>query len=101
FCVGDFRADVANDHFNGLRNVVRGVAVAVVGANHQHDDLGMDAVQLTVFDAPEDVLRAVATDAEVGGVARRVVFVPNRPAFAAPVVSDGIALEQNVNAASF
>ena len=51
--------------------------------------------------APEDVLGAVATDAEIGGVARGVILVPDVRAAVAPEVGDGIAHEQNVNAALF
>src|SRR5206468_1158135 len=43
------------------------VGLDVVGAEQEHDDLGGDAVELAVGDAPEDVLGAVAADAEVGG----------------------------------
>ena len=59
----------------------------------------MDAVQFAVVHAPKDVLGAVAADAEVGGVARRVILVPDIRAAVAPEVGDGIAHEQNVNAA--
>ena len=54
-----------------------------------------------MVNAPEDVLRAVTADAEIGGVARRVKFGPDLRAAIAPEVGDGIAQEQQINAAFF
>ena len=46
--------------------------------------LGVDAVDLAVVDPPEDVLGAVAADAEVGGVPRGVVPLPRGVARPSP-----------------
>lgn len=54
-----------------------------------------------MVNAPDDVLGAVAADAKVGGVKRRVVFVPDIRAVIAPEISDGIAEKQKVNATFF
>ena len=53
------------------------MAARVVGADHQHHDLGADAVQLPVFDPPQHVLRGVAADAEVGRVILSVELLPD------------------------
>ena len=47
------------------------------------------------------MLGAVAADAKIGGMARRVILVPHVRAAIAPEIRDGIAHEQNVNAALF
>ena len=48
--------------------VVAGLPADVVGAGQDHDDLRVDAVELAVLQAPEDVLRPVGAPAEVAGV---------------------------------
>ena len=74
-------------------------AAEIVGADHQHGQLGLDAVEFAVLQAPEDVLRLIAADAEVGGFERTVVLFPNLLAAAAPAVGDRVAEEQQVDAA--
>jgi hypothetical protein len=49
--------------------------------------------------APKQVLRAVATDAEIGCVTRCVIRVPDVRTAVSPKVRDGIAKKQNVSAA--
>ena len=68
----------AGDGFgNGVsRSFLVALLAGVVRGNHQHHHLGLDAVELTVVHAPEDVLGAVAADAKIGGMARRVILVP-------------------------
>ena len=43
-------------------------SLSVVGADHEDDDLGLDALELAVLDPPQDVLGPVAADAEVGRI---------------------------------
>src|SRR5947209_6070210 len=62
---------------HGVGHLLRRVGAEVVGADHQDGDLGLDPVELAVGDPPEDVLGAVAPDAEVGRVARGVVALPD------------------------
>ena len=68
--LGELLAERLDDRLDAVGDLVGGVGADVVGADHQHDDLGVDPVDLAVLEPPEDVLGAVAADAEVGGVAR-------------------------------
>lgn len=54
------RAGRLEDLRDALGDLVGVVATGVVRADHEDDDLRLDAVHLTVLDAPEHVLRAVA-----------------------------------------
>ena len=74
---GQLLAERRDDGLDALGDLVGGVGAGVVGADHQDDDLGADAVELAVLDPPEDVLGAVAADAEVGRVAGAVVPLPD------------------------
>ena len=58
----------------------------VVGADHQDRDPGMNPVDLTVLDSPEDMLRAVAADPEIGRVTGPVEPLPQLNDFCHPWV---------------
>ena len=51
---------------------------------------------MSALESPEDVLRAVAADAEVQALAPAIIFFPNRLAAAFPTLRDGIADERDV-----
>ncbi len=89
--------DFLHDRRDALGDLRSRVGTGVVGADHQHDRLGLDAVEVAVLHAPEDMLRAVAADAEVGGLQRRVAFGPDGFARAAPALGDGIAKENDID----
>jgi len=82
-------------------DLVVGVAAEVVGADHHDEDLGLHAVELAIFQAPQDVLGAVAADAEVFGVPARELFLPDLLAAAMPAVSDRIPDEIKIDATFF
>src|SRR5207237_7362651 len=75
----------------------------VVRAGENDDDLRVDAIELSVLDAPEYVLDAVAPPAEVGGVPAEEVRVPVREILrivrCAPAPRDRVALEVQVDGA--
>ncbi len=56
--------------------VLTRVASGVIGADHEHDGFGAYPIQFAVGDSPEDVLGAIAADAEVGWLPSGEVFVP-------------------------
>jgi hypothetical protein len=89
----DFRRGIARFAVVFIARIVR--------TDEQHNDFWFDALEFAVFDAPERVLGAVVADAELGGVTRRVIFVPDiQPALVPkPAGGDGIAEKQQVNAA--
>ena len=60
----------------GDLRLVRRLAAEVVRAGEDHDDLGVDAVEFAVGETPEDVLNAVGTPAEVGGVPAEEILFP-------------------------
>ena len=90
---------------NFLGGVV--VAIAIVGADHEHHDLGLNPIEFATLHAPQDVLRSIPADAEVGGLQWFKFLGKNLitacllaiMAFAAPGIGDGIAQEQYVNPA--
>src|SRR6185437_3336574 len=75
----------------------------VVGPRHQHDHLGIDAIELTLGQTPENVLSRVATPAEITGIpAEKVLFPVGEQSLvagigSAPTARDGIAFEINTN----
>jgi hypothetical protein len=71
FCVRLTRADLLDNGGDALKDFGLGIVlvVRIVGANHDDGDLGLDAVELALFKPPEDVLGAVAADAEVDDLA--------------------------------
>ena len=72
------------------------LVAGVVRADHEHDGLRLQAVEVAVVEAPEDVLGAVAADAEVGGLEGRPGLVPHGLAFAFPSMGDGVAQEDEL-----
>ena len=62
---------------------------AVIGADHEDDDLRLDAFEFTVLDAPEHMLGAVATDAEVSGLILGILFF-EEGLLAVPASGDGV-----------
>ncbi len=89
---GDFRA---------------GGAAGIIGADHEHDGLGLVALALTVLQAPEDALGGVARDAEIGDLHIAEILIQDtlaarialRIGFHIPQVGDGIAVEEDVEIA--
>ncbi len=67
----------------------------VIRADHEHDHLGLDAVELAVLDSPEDVLGPVAADAEIGRVPGPVEPLPDLVII--PPLGDRIAEEEQVD----
>ena len=92
------RADLLHDGGDAFEDVGLGVVVfvGIVGADHDDGGLGLDAIELAMFKAPEDVLDAVAADAEVDDFALAVKFLPHVRAPAFPALRDGVADEFDV-----
>ena len=80
---------------NDTRGDRGGSVAGVVGADHQHDDLGLDAVEFAVVDAPEHVLRLVTTDAEVRCVELGVAFLPHSRSRTVPARGDRVTDEEH------
>ena len=84
-----------NQNLDALGNLIGAVLVGIVGANHQHDDFRIDAVDLTFAETPQDVLYLVSLNAEISRVGL-VALVPNCCACPLPSVRDGIAVEDDI-----
>jgi hypothetical protein len=76
-----------------------GVAAGVVGANHQHRGLRLDAVDIAMIEPPQHMLRAIAADAEVHGIPLGVKLFPHLLALSFPTLRDRIADQQQVDVA--
>jgi hypothetical protein len=78
-------------------------AADVVRPGQQHDHLGMDAVQLALLEAPQDVLCLVGAPPEIGRVPAEEVLRPvceqRRIVCRAPPTCNRVALEVHVDAA--
>ena len=90
FASGNFSRSFSDDHLDALGDFARR-AGAVVRADHQHGQLGRDAVDVAVVETPEDVFDAVAAEAQVHGVAFRIILAPDLLAAAFPAVGDRVA----------
>jgi hypothetical protein len=95
--LGQPPAQLLDDRRDASGNLVGRVGPGVVGADHQDRDLGMNSVDLTVLDAPEDMLRAVAADPEIGRVAGPVEPLPHL--IIVPSLGDRVAQEEEVDVA--
>ena len=79
FCVRAVLVDFADDGFDtlggfgGFLEFVSGV----VSADHDDGNFGVGRGELPVVESPEDVLGAVAREADVECIARGVIFSPN------------------------
>ena len=98
---GKFRAELVHDSANPLHNLLRGVvfAVRIVGTDHHHGRLGLQTIEVAVVETPEDVLSAIAADAQIDGVAVGVVFGPSLLAFPFPSLGDGVANKDQLSLA--
>jgi hypothetical protein len=67
----------------------------VVDADEKDGGFGFQAIEVAVVQAPEDMLGVVAADAEVEGMAGRVIFRPDLFAIALPALSDGVSDEDD------
>ena len=88
-----------DDRRDALGDLLGRGRAGVVRADHQHDDLRLDAVELAVLDTPEDVLGPVAADAEVGRVPGPVEPLPD--VIIIPPLRDRIAEEEQVDRPPF
>src|SRR5205085_2994625 len=73
--------------------------IQVDGAHENDHDLGAGGRQLTVLNAPADVLRAIAADAEIDGAQRLEVPGPDVAPGVAPVIGDRITEEDDFESA--
>ena len=99
FGLGGAFLDFFDDGGDAFDDLAGGVvfAVGIVGADHDDGDFGFDAFEVSVLQAPEDVLGAVTTDAEVHGFAIGVMFFPDFFGSAAfPALGDGVADENEL-----
>ena len=89
--------DRVDDVLNARGNLFDRVLAdaAVVRADHEDDDLRLDAFEFAVLDAPQDVLGAVATDAEVSGLILSIFFF-EEGLLAVPAGGDGVAKEHDL-----
>ena len=88
---------------NGAVEFLLGPALVarVVGADHEHDEPGLESVEIPVLKPPEHVLGAVAANAKVCGMERGPVFLPDLPSLALPAVGDGVSEEDELGLAPF
>ena len=97
--VWEFGVELVEDGFDacgGVGGWFFGFAVTgVIGADHEDDEFGFEAVEVAVVETPEDVFGAVAADAEVGGFVVGPCF-PCGFACAVPALGDGVAEEDEL-----
>jgi hypothetical protein len=74
---------------------------AVVYTDQKNHQKGVYMLKIAIPDAPEYVLGEVASDTEIGGVARCVVSGPNLPANGFPEMGHRITDEDDVDAVAW
>src|SRR5688572_25512860 len=96
---GKFGAQFLDDGADAVSDLFGGVvfAVGIVRSDHQDGGFGAEAFEIPVIQAPEDMLGAVATDAEVDRVVFGETFRPNFFAVIFPTVRDRIANENELS----
>jgi hypothetical protein len=75
--------DSLRDHFGGLISVSN-----VVRANQHHDDFRLNIDDLTLINAPQNVLRAIRTNPKVCGFVTRELGLENRLTRTLPTLGD-------------
>ncbi len=80
--------------FNPSRQMSGIISPHIVSANQQHHDLRIDAIDLSLAQAPKQVLGAISLDTEVG----RTVSIagPHFLPGILPAVGDGITVEDDI-----
>src|SRR5207247_4686266 len=105
---GRLSAACVQNRFDPARDIVdrrggRRYAPNVVRAGEHDDDLRVDAVELTVLEPPQDVLRLVGAPSEIGSVPAEEILRPVREELrivgGAPAPRDRVADKINVDAA--
>ena len=73
----------------------------IVGADHQHDGLRLESLAFAILQAPENSLRRVAGDGEVGRLNIAEILVENRLVGVSlhPPVGDRVAVKQEIDMA--
>ena len=72
--LGNLLAEFLHEGHDSVGDLLRRVAVDGIIVADQHDNgLGMDAVEISVFDSPEHMLSAVGVHSEIGGLALPVI----------------------------
>ena len=98
FGLRQFFTEFAHDGRHPVGDLVHGVvfAVGIVRPDHDHGGPGFEAIEIAVVEPPKHVLRAVAADAEVDRIARRVKIRPHLLPFAFPTLRDRVADKNNL-----
>ena len=99
FRVGQLLPQLVHDGLHTRGGFLRQAAVGIARSGHHHGQLGRDAINVAMIQPPENVLRAIAADAQVDGVAFAVELLPHRLACSFPALRDRIADEDQVDVA--
>jgi hypothetical protein len=110
--VGRLRPHEGDDGLQALRDILdRGIDIRrhaapdIISAGEQNDHFGVEAVEFTVLQAPEDVLDPICTPAEIGSVPAEEVGLPVleqlRIIRGTPSARDRVAFEVDIDAALF
>ena len=99
--LGQLGAELVDNRRHAVDHLLGGAAAVarVVRADHDHGGLGADVFDVAVVESPQHVLRAVAADAEIHGVALGVMLRPDGFAAAFPSMRDRVANKDQVDVA--
>ena len=90
---------LADDLTDPVGDILRGTGVLhVIGADHQEDDLRVQALGLPVGEPPEEILGGIAGDAEIEWVIMGECGGPDLDAGSLPEIGDGIPVKDDVDA---
>ena len=92
--------ELEDDGADALGDLGRGEAAGVVRADHEHHGLRLKSLAFAVPQTPQDALRRVSRDREVGGPHVAEVFVEDRlVCVLQPPVGDRVAVKEQIDLA--
>ena len=97
--IGKMLSIVGNEVLDTFRDLPGRISLNVIGADHQDDEFGIEAIDLAVLETPEGVFDPICANADIEGMAVGVIFFPDVEADAFPMISNGVAIEEEINAA--
>lgn len=95
--LGQLCPELFHHRFDSGSDFRRVAAPGVIGTDHKYGELRPDAGDVSVVQPPQDVLRLVAADSQVDGIAFLVVLLPHFLAPAFPSVRDRITDQQQID----
>src|SRR5271168_3724385 len=83
---------VVNDRLDPIGDLLRRFSSEIVGADQQDDHLGVEIIDLSIVEPPENIFRSITRDAKIESVERSIMLLPNGRPCALPEIRDRVAV---------